>query len=200
VWRKFIKRTAVVCGIVLFWRSAWKLSVNDNAVQVLFFFTEFCWNRRNMLTLYLCRTCCSVLFQDSNSDYIRFCLSWCTDFQNAWHSWVEEWVCLCVFSYICVLIKSLMNTMHFRHEKQKVVMCIQSDIHYVRMRLSGGPWKASDLARCFWGSFVICHLMPCGTGTPRRLQISCVISVQWGFLWYKLETWTPIFLIPTEIT
>ena len=86
--------------VSLFWRSAWKLYVNDNDLQVLFFFTEFCWSRWNMLTLYLCRTCCSVLFQCSNSDYIHVRLSWCTDFQNAWHSWVEEWVCLYVFSYI----------------------------------------------------------------------------------------------------
>jgi hypothetical protein len=87
----------------------------------------------------------------------------------------------------CLLIKSLMNTMHFTHEKQKVVMCIESDIHYVRMRLSGWPWKASNLAHGFWGSFDLCHLMPCGAGTPRLNAVSCVIWVQWGFL------------IPTEI-
>jgi len=49
VWRKFIKQATVVCGVMLFWRSAWKLSVNDNASQVLYFFIEFCWNWRNVL-------------------------------------------------------------------------------------------------------------------------------------------------------
>ena len=43
------------------------------------------------------------------------------------------------FPTFCSLIKSLVNTMHFTHETQIVVMCIESDFHYVRMRLSGGP-------------------------------------------------------------
>jgi hypothetical protein len=53
------------------------------------------------------------------------------------------------FPTFCALTKSLMNAMHFTHEKQKIVICLELDIPYVRMSLSGGPWKASNLAHYF---------------------------------------------------
>jgi hypothetical protein len=47
---------------------------------------------------------------------------------------------VCVFSpTLCALFRSLMNTAHFIHEKQKTVMCNGLDVHYVLMSLSGRP-------------------------------------------------------------
>ena len=147
VWRKFIKQATVV---MLFWRSAWKLSVNDDASQVLYFFIEFCWNWRNVLTLYLCRTCGSLLFQDSNSDYIHFCLSCCTDFQNAWHSWVEEWVCLCVFSYIFCINLITYEYYAFHTWKAK-----STNVHWVRYSLCANETEWWALKGFLFGSLFL---------------------------------------------